>query len=95
MLGQLGQARNEDKSVDICASGYHHPLHNRLWQDPTFMVKNMSSDFTAFADARGLLIGPRLMLPASFTPYRGLDPAPTAHGTIVSVLRDSECDEED
>ena len=59
------------------------------------MVKNMSSDFTAFADARGLLIVPQLMLPASFSPYQGLDPAPTAHGTIVSVLRDSECDEED
>jgi hypothetical protein len=59
------------------------------------MVKNMSSDVTAFADARGLVIGPRFMLPASFTPYQGLNPAPTAHGTIVSVLRDSECDEED
>jgi len=93
----LGQAGNEDKSVDICAYGYHHPPitgYGRI-RPLCFMVKNMSSDFTAFADARGLLIGPRLMLPASFSPYQGLDPAPTAHGTIVSVLRDSECDEED
>ena len=36
------------------------------------MVKNMSSDFTAFADARGPLIGPRLVLPASFTLISGI-----------------------
>ena len=59
------------------------------------MVENMSSYLTAFADARGLLVGPPLVLPASFTPYQGFYPAPTAHGTIVSALRDSACNEED
>ena len=91
----LGQAGNEDKSVDICAYGYHHPPITGYGRIRPLWSKTLSSDFTAFADARGLLIGPRLMLPASFSPYQGLDPAPTAHGTIVSVLRDSECDEED
>jgi hypothetical protein len=60
------------------------------------MVKNMSSYLTAFADARGLQVSPHLVLPASLTPYQGFYPAPTAHGTIVSALRDdSGCDEED
>ncbi len=59
------------------------------------MVENMSSYLTAFADARGLQGGPPLVLPASFTPYQGFYPAPTAHGTIVSALRDSACNEED
>ena len=59
------------------------------------MVKNMSSYLTAFADARGLLVGPPLVLPVSFAPYQGFYPAPTAPGTIVSALRDSVCNEED
>ena len=59
------------------------------------MVENISSSLTAFADARGLLDSPRLVLPVSFTPYQGFYPAPTAPGTIVSALRDSVCNEED
>ena len=59
------------------------------------MVKNMSSSLTAFADARGLLDSPPLVLPVSFAPYQGFYPAPTAHGTIVSAPRDSGCNEED
>ena len=59
------------------------------------MVKNMSSYLTAFADARGLLFGPPLVLPVSFAPYQGFYPAPTAHGTIISAPRDSGCNEED
>tara|TARA_Y100001001_G_scaffold830_1_gene840 strand:+ start:66 stop:254 length:189 start_codon:yes stop_codon:yes gene_type:complete len=61
----------------------------------TFMVENMSSYFTAFADARGLQGSPPLVLPASFAPYQGFYPAPEAHGTIVSASRDSVCNEED
>jgi len=34
------------------------------------------------------------VLPASFTPYQGFYPAPTALGTIVSASRDSGCNEE-
>ena len=59
------------------------------------MVKNMSSYLTAFADARGLLVGPPLVLPVSFAPYQGFYPPPTAHRTIVSATRDSGCNEED
>ena len=40
----------------------------------TFMVENMSSYFTAFADARGLQGSPPLVLPASFAPYQGFYP---------------------
>ena len=69
--------------------------HIRIWQDMASMVENMSSYFTAFADARGLQGSPPLVLPASFTPYQGFYPAPTAHGTIVSAHRDSACNEED
>ena len=59
------------------------------------MVENMSSYLTAFADARGLPDSPPLVLPASFAPYQGFYPAPTALGTIVSASRDSGCNEED
>ncbi len=59
------------------------------------MVENMVCYDTAFAEARGLLGSPPLVLPASFTPYQGFYPAPTALGTIVSALRDSACYEED
>ena len=59
------------------------------------MVENMSSYFTAFADARGLPDSPPLVLPASFAPYQGFYPAPEARGTIVSASRDSVCNEED
>jgi hypothetical protein len=38
------------------------------------MVENMSSYFTAFADARGLQGSPPLVLPASFAPYQGFYP---------------------
>ncbi len=48
----------------------------------TFMVENMSSYFTAFADARGLQGSPPLVLPASFTPYQGFYPAPKAQGQL-------------
>ncbi len=66
--------------------------YGRIWP---LWSKNMSSYLTAFADARGLLVGPPLVLPVSFTPYQGFYPAPTAPGTIVSALRDSVCNEED
>ena len=59
------------------------------------MVENMSSYFTAFADARGLQDSPPLVLPASFAPYQGFYPAPEAPRTIVSASRDSVCNEED
>ncbi len=81
--------------LTIGLSTYNNAPHNRLWQDMASMVENMSSYFTAFADARGLQGSPPLVLPASFTPYQGFYPAPTAHGTIVSALRDSACYEED
>jgi len=45
----------------------------------------MSSHLTAFAVARGLQVGPNLVLPASFTPYQGFYPAPTEHGTTVRL----------
>jgi hypothetical protein len=80
--------------LTIGLSTYNNAPHNRLWQDMASMVENMSSYFTAFADARGLQGSPPLVLPASFTPYQGFYPAPTAHGTIVSALRDSACYEE-
>ncbi len=81
--------------LTIGLSTFNNAPHNRLWQDMASMVENMSSYFTAFADARGLQGSPPLVLPASFTPYQGFYPAPTAHGTIVSALRDSACYEED
>ncbi len=80
--------------LTIGLSTFNNAPHNRLWQDMASMVENMSSYFTAFADARGLQGSPPLVLPASFTPYQGFYPAPTAHGTIVSALRDSACYEE-
>ncbi len=73
----------------------NNALHNRLLQGMASMVENMSSYFTAFAEARGLQGSPPLVLPASFTPYQGFYPAPTALGTIVSAFRDSACYEED
>lgn len=81
--------------LTIGLSTFNNAPHNRLWQDMASMVENMSSYFTAFADARGLQGSPPLVLPASFTPYQGFYPAPTAHGTIVSALRNSACYEED
>jgi len=81
--------------LTIGLSTFNNAPHNRLWQDMASMVENMGSYFTAFADARGLQGSPPLVLPASFTPYQGFYPAPTALGTIVSALRDSACYEED
>lgn len=70
--------------LTIGLSTFNNAPHNRLWQDMASMVENMSSYFTAFADARGLQGSPPFVLPASFTPLLGF--LPGAHSAWDNCL---------